>query len=254
MKITFLGTGTSQGVPIIGCECAVCQSRDKKDKRLRTSALVELGDKVFVIDVGPDFRQQLLSAKVKNVTAILVTHEHNDHIIGLDDVRPLNFITRNAMPVYAEKRVQDELRGRFPYIFDENPYPGAPSLSLQAIDYQNKLEIEGCSITPIRAWHGSLPVLGFRFGDFTFLTDINRIDAEELEKVKGTTILALDALHHELHHSHLSLDEAIELAKKIGAKKTYFIHCSHRMGLTSVINKKLPKNMKLAYDGLTFEL
>ena len=208
MKITFLGTGTSQGVPVIGCDCPVCLSSDPKDDRLRTAAMVQVDGKTIVIDVGPDFRQQLLRAKVTDITAILMTHEHNDHIIGMDDVRPLNFKHRKHMTVYAEERVQKELKQRFSYVFDENPYPGAPRLILENIDSQELINIDGVEIIPIRALHGQLPVFGFRFGDFTYLTDIKTISDEELEKVKGTKILALDALHHSVHHSHLNLEEA----------------------------------------------
>lgn len=250
MKITFLGTGTSQGVPVIGCDCEVCLSNHPKDKRLRTSAMVEVDGKTIVIDAGPDFRQQLLRAKVSDVTAILMTHEHNDHIIGMDDVRPLNFKHRRQMPVYAEERVQKELKHRFSYIFDENPYPGAPRLILKNIDSEEIINIENIKIIPIRAMHGQLPVFGFRFGDFTYLTDIKTISSKELAKVKGTKVLALDALHHSVHHSHLNLEEALALIEIIQPEQAYLIHISHRMGLAEVVNKSLPKGVQLAYDGL----
>ncbi|MEM1122660.1 MAG: MBL fold metallo-hydrolase [Bacteroidota bacterium] len=254
MTITFLGTGTSQGVPVIGCDCAVCQSHDPRDKRLRTSAMIETDGKTIVIDAGPDFRQQLLRAKVTDVTAILMTHEHNDHIIGMDDVRPLNFKHRKQMPVYAEPRVQTELQERFAYIFAKNPYPGAPRLILQNIDEDRIINIEGVEVTPIRAMHGQLPVFGFRFGDFTYLTDIKTISAKELKKVKGTKVLALDALHHSVHHSHLNLEEALALIEIIQPEQAYLIHVSHRMGLTQEVNKTLPEGVQLAYDGLVIEV
>lgn len=254
MKITFLGTGTSQGVPVIGCDCEVCLSTDARDNRLRTSAMIEVDGKTIIIDAGPDFRQQLLRAKVSNVTAILMTHEHNDHIIGMDDVRPLNFKHKKHMPVYAEERVQKELKGRFAYVFAENPYPGSPRLILEDIDSQKVINVEGVEIIPIRAMHGQLPVFGFRFGDFTYLTDIKTISEEELDKVKGTKFLALDALHHSVHHSHLNLEEALGLIEIIKPEQAYLIHISHRMGLTEDVNKTLPNNVRLAYDGLELML
>jgi len=254
LKITFLGTGTSQGVPVIGCDCEVCQSTDTRDQRLRTSAMVEWNGKTFVIDAGPDFRQQLLRAKVTDLDAILMTHEHNDHIIGMDDVRPLNFKHQKSMPVYAEERVQKELLERFGYIFAENPYPGAPRLTLAPIKEHENIIIEGLTIQPIRAWHGQLPVFGFRFGDFTYLTDLNKIDNTELAKVKGTKILALDALHHSKHHSHFNLEEALALIKILQPEQAYLIHVSHRMGLTEKVNAILPDNVRLAYDGLIVQI
>lgn len=254
MKITFLGTGTSQGVPVIGCDCEVCTSNDPKDNRLRTSAMIEWKGKTIIIDAGPDFRQQLLTAKVKDISAILMTHEHNDHIIGLDDVRPLNFKHRKHMPVYAEPRVQKELRTRFAYIFEENPYPGAPRVVLQNIENQSDILIDDVVVKPIRAMHGTLPVFGFRFGEFTYLTDIKSISEEELTKVKGTKILALDALHHSEHHAHLNLEQALALIEIIQPKQAYLIHVSHRMGLADKINPTLPEGVELAYDGLTLTL
>ena len=250
MKITFLGTGTSQGVPVIGCDCEVCQSSDIRDKRLRTSTMIEWKEKTIVIDVGPDFRQQLLRAKVTDVDAILMTHEHNDHIIGMDDVRPLNFKYNKSMPVYAEKRVQQELKERFAYIFAENPYPGAPRLILENIETNKNIIIENLTIQPIRAWHGQLPVFGFRFEDFTYLTDVNKLEPLEIEKVKGTKILALDALHHSKHHSHFNLEEALAFIEIIQPEQAYLIHISHRMGLREKVNAILPPNVQLAFDGL----
>jgi len=254
LKITFLGTGTSQGVPVIGCDCQVCQSNDFRDKRLRTSAMVEWKGRTIIIDAGPDFRQQLLRAKVTDVDAILITHEHNDHVIGMDDVRPLNFKHQKSMRVYAEERVQKELKERFDYVFVENPYPGAPRLTLAAIKEGENIFIDNLNIQPIRVWHGNLPVFGFRFGDFTYLTDVNKIEEKELAKVKGTKILALDALHHSTHHSHFNLEEALALIEKLQPEQAYLIHVSHRMGLAEKVNAILPENVQLAYDGLWLEV
>jgi len=254
MKITFLGTGTSQGVPVIGCDCEVCTSTDPKDNRLRTSAMIEWKGKTIIIDAGPDFRQQLLRAKVSDVSAILMTHEHNDHIIGLDDVRPLNFKHKKHMTVYAEERVQKELKTRFSYIFEENPYPGAPRLILQNIDNQRDVIIDDIFVKPIRAMHGTLPVFGFRFGEFTYLTDIKSIAEKELAKVKGTKFLAIDALHHSEHHAHLNLEQALALIKIIQPERAYLIHVSHRMGLAAKVNATLPEGVELAYDGLALNL
>ncbi len=254
MKITFLGTGTSQGVPVIGCDCEVCISTDPKDNRLRTSAMIEWNGKVIIIDAGPDFRQQLLRANVQDVSAILMTHEHNDHIIGLDDVRPLNFKHKKHMPVYAEPRVQAELKTRFSYIFDKNPYPGAPRIILQNIDNQIDIDVDGVLVKPIRAMHGTLPVFGFRFEDFTYLTDVKSIAPEDLAKVKGTKLLAIDALHHSEHHAHLNLEQALALIKIIQPEQAYLIHVSHRMGLAKKVNPSLPEGVELAYDGLTITL
>ena len=254
MKITLLGTGTSQGVPVIGCECEVCQSSDTRDQRLRTSAMIEWKGKTIIIDAGPDFRQQLLRAKVSDVSAILMTHEHNDHIIGMDDVRPLNFKHGKSMPVYAEKRVQEDLKQRFAYIFATNPYPGAPRLTLEEIKEGENIVVDDLSIQPIRAWHGELPVFGFRFGDFTYLTDVNKIEEVELEKVKGTKILVLDALHHSKHHAHFNLEEALTVIEILQPEQAYLIHISHRMGLAEKVNAILPENVQLAYDGLELEI
>jgi len=251
MTFTFLGTGTSQGIPIIACPCEVCHSTNEKDKRLRVSGLLKIGEKTIVIDCGPDFRQQMLRAKVTNVDAILITHEHNDHIIGLDDVRPLNFLHKKDMPVYADERVQKELKERFSYIFAENKYPGAPMVALKTITASERfLVAEDIDVLPIEVLHGKLPILGFRVKDFAYLTDVKTITDIEIEKLEGLDVLVLSALHHNEHHSHSTLTQAVELAQRISAKRTYFIHFSHHLGLHNVIEKTLPDTMFLAYDGL----
>ena len=250
MKIRILGTGTSQGVPVIGCDCEVCRSTDLKDKRLRTSALIQIDQLNILIDSGPDFRQQMLRYQIKHLDAILITHEHNDHIIGMDDVRPFNFRQEKDMPVYAVDRVQKALQQRFAYAFDKNPYPGAPRLNLLPIYKDQPLTIQGVQVQPIEVMHGQLPVIGFRFNNFTYITDAKTISDSELLKVQGTEVLVINALHHKRHHSHLNLEEAVELATKINANQTYLTHISHKMGLHEDIDAQLPAGIQLAYDGL----
>lgn len=208
----------------------------------------------MAIDVGPDFRQQMLRAGVKDLQAILITHEHNDHIIGLDDVRPFNFRNWENMPIYATKRVQAELKHRFGYVFEKNPYPGAPMLQLHTISKDGDFEVGGFSVRPIELLHGHLPVLGFRIGDFTYLTDMKTISEVELRKVEGSKILVLNALHHKEHHSHLNLEQALTLIEKLQPEQAYLTHMSHRMGLHEEICKKLPPKVALAYDGLELKL
>ncbi|MGB0984377.1 MAG: MBL fold metallo-hydrolase [Saprospiraceae bacterium] len=254
MKITLLGTGTSQGVPVIGCDCEACQSTDLRDKRLRTSAMIEVNGKTIVIDIGPDFRQQMIRAKVQKVDAILLTHEHSDHVIGLDDVRPFNFRYLMDMPVYGEQRVLDSLRERFAYIFASNPYPGVPRVTLNPISKNEPLELFGQSIVPIEVLHYKLPVLGFRFDKFTYITDIKTISEEEIEKVKGTEYLVVSALRREEHISHFTLEEALDFIKKIKPKQAYLTHLSHRMGKHEDLENELPENVSVAYDGLSFTM
>lgn len=255
MKVTFLGTGTSQGVPIIGCDCPTCQSTDSKDKRLRCAIMVTLDNgKNIVVDTGPDFRQQMLRANVKDVEAILITHEHNDHVIGIDDVRPINFKQNKDMTVYAVERVINELKDRFKYVFASNPYPGVPRLHLIPMHKSQPFEVAGQHIIPIEVMHYKLPVIGFRFNDFTYLTDIKTISDEELEKVKGTKILVLGALRRRRHLSHMNIKEAIELSQRINPEITYFTHMSHDLGRHKEVIKTLPRNITLAYDGLQLEI
>ena len=245
-----MGTGTSQGVPVIGCKCEVCQSPDPKDNRLRTSAMFTAGGVNLVIDSGPDFRQQMLREKVDHLEALLITHEHNDHVIGLDDVRPFNFIYRRDMPVYATPRVTAELQMRFPYVFAENKYPGAPMVKLIDIDPTQTFEVGHIKVQPIQVWHGKMPVIGFRIQNITYLTDVKTMDEPEIEKIKGTDHLVINALHHQAHYSHLNLEEALELIQKINPRKAYLTHISHHMGLHAEVNKELPGNVELGYDGM----
>lgn len=250
MKITFLGTGTSQGIPVITCKCAVCQSADYRDKRLRVSVLVETTDKTIVIDSGPDFRYQMLRAGVKDLDAILFTHEHKDHVAGLDDIRPFNYLLKKNIDIYATERVQHALKREFSYIFAEAHYPGLPQIDLHTIT-DVPFYVGNTKIVPLNIMHYKLPILGFRIGDFSYITDAKTIADETLEKVKGTRILVVNALQREEHISHFTLDEAISFSQKVGAQTTYFTHISHNLGLHAIVEKDLPTNIKLAYDGLT---
>ena len=250
LKITFLGTGTSQGVPVITCNCEVCQSDDHRNNRLRVSILIETADKTIGIDSGPDFRYQMLRAKVKDLDAIIFTHEHKDHVAGLDDIRPFNYLLHKDIDIYATDRVQDALKREFSYIFSEVKYPGLPQIELHTID-QDPFFIGQTEIIPLAIMHYKLPILGFRIGDFTYITDAKTVSEETIDKVRGTKILIINALQRQPHISHFTLDEAIEFAQKIGAERTYFTHISHNLGLHEEVEKELPAGMKLAYDGLT---
>jgi phosphoribosyl 1,2-cyclic phosphate phosphodiesterase len=248
---TFLGTGTSQGVPVIGCTCNVCTSSDSRDKRLRTSGMLSMDKKNIVIDTGPDFRQQMLRAGVDDVEAILFTHGHNDHTAGLDDVRPINFRHKKPMPLYATPSVQSELKMRFGYAFEANPYPGAPILDLRTISKDVVIEIDDFKIQPIEVLHGEgNPVLGFRIKDLVYITDCKSIEKNEMDKIRGTQILIINALHHTPHHSHLNLEEALKIIEEIKPERAYLTHISHNMGKMKDIIKTLPEGVSLAYDRL----
>jgi len=254
MKITFLGTGTSTGTPLIGCDCEVCQSSNPKNHRLRSSVFVEVDGLNILIDIGPDFRQQMLRAKIKRIDAVLLTHEHNDHIIGLDEIRAFNFLQRASIPIYAAERVLEEVQQRFSYLFKEELYPGAPRVSIHTVNKNESFHLQHLKITPIEYLHGKLPVLGYRIHDFAYLTDFKTISEKEFRKIKGTRILVLSALQQKSHHSHLTLEEALEMSSKIKPEETYFIHMGHRMGLYNEIQELLPENVQLAYDGLVIEM
>jgi phosphoribosyl 1,2-cyclic phosphate phosphodiesterase len=253
VQITFLGTGTSQGVPIIACPCTVCQSTDQKDKRLRTSILIEEKGKTFVIDTGPDFRQQMLRENVKQMDAVLFTHEHKDHTAGFDDIRAFNFINKKKMEVYASSRVQEAIRREYAYIFSDFKYPGIPEINLHLIT-DKKFNIEGVEFTPVEVMHYKLPVLGFRVGDFTYITDANYISEQEKEKIKYSKVLVLNALRREPHISHFTLQQAIEMVNELQPEKAYFTHISHQLGLHAEVQKELPENIEIAYDGLKLTL
>ena len=253
-KTTFLGTGTSQGIPVIGSDHPVSLSDNSKDKRLRSSVLISWDDYNLLIDCGPDFRQQMLRHKCNKLDSILFTHEHADHTAGLDDIRPFSY-RQGKIPIYLHKRVLNSLETRFGYIFNEHQrYPGAPKFNVNLIDKENKFEVGGKLITPIEVFHQKLPVLGFRIENFAYLTDAKTIEAKELDKIHNLDVLVLNALRFKPHPTHLNIDEAIQIINKIKPKKTYLTHISHDMGFHDEVSKKLPDNVYLSYDGLEIKL
>lgn len=252
VKITFLGTGTSQGVPVIACDCYVCQSQDQRDKRLRTSILMETGETNIVIDAGPDFRQQMLRESVTRLDAIMLTHEHKDHIAGLDDVRAFNYKSQDAIDIYSEERVQKVLKKEYSYVFSEFQYPGVPKMRLNPVPEQG-FNIGDIKVLPVRVFHYRLPVYGFRAGNFAYITDANYIPEESKEKLYGVKYLVINALRKEKHISHFSLREAVDFIREISPKKAYITHISHQMGLHREVSKELPAGIALAYDGLSFQ-
>lgn len=249
MKITFLGTGTSQGVPVIGCTCEVCRSIDYRDKRLRTSIFIEIKEQNFVIDTGPDFRQQMLREQVKRLNAVIFTHAHRDHTAGLDDVRAFNYIQEMDMPVYGSKTVLDQLKLEYAYAFAKQYYPGIPRLTLNTIE-EKEFDVNGISFLPLPVMHLNMPVLGFRINNFSYITDAKFIPAETLEKLQGTETLVLNALQREQHISHFNLTEALKMVEIIKPVHTYFTHISHKLGLHAEVAKELPDHVSLAFDGL----
>jgi phosphoribosyl 1,2-cyclic phosphate phosphodiesterase len=251
VKITFLGTGTSQGVPVIACDCSTCLSEDQHDKRLRTSLLLETEDVTLVFDAGPDFRQQMLREHVTKLDSILLTHEHKDHIAGMDDVRAFNYKSQDAIDIYSEERVQKAIQKEYSYVFAEFKYPGIPKMRLNLIP-DHTFSINGIEITPVRVFHYHLPVLGFRIGNFAYITDANYIPEESKEKLFGVKYLVINALRKEKHISHFSLREAIDFIREISPKKAFITHISHQMGYHSEVSEGLPSEIVLAYDGLSF--
>lgn len=254
MKATFLGTGTSQGIPVIGCDCVVCQSENPHDKRLRVALMLETENTGIVIDVGTDFRQQMLQNHVKKLDAVLITHEHNDHTAGLDDLRSFNFKQGFDMPIYTSQRVLDDLKQRFAYTFAEKRYPGAPSFNWNLIHENSVFMIHEMEVKAIGIMHGNLPILGFRVGNLAYCTDVKTINAEQIQKLRGLDVLILSALHHEPHHAHLTLNEALHFVEILQPRQTYLTHISHRMGKASEVEALLPDNVKLAYDGLNIDV
>jgi phosphoribosyl 1,2-cyclic phosphate phosphodiesterase len=251
MKITFLGTGTSQGVPVIACECSVCRSADPRDKRLRSSVSIETGSQRIIVDCGPDFRQQMLRENIRSIDAILVTHGHKDHLGGLDDVRAFNYINRRPADVFASLKVQKIVKMEFSYAFEKDPYPGVPEIILHTITNRPFL-VNGERVVPIRARHfDNMFVFGFRIGDFTYITDAVELTEPEKKKIRGSKVLVLNALRKQKHYSHFNLEEALALMKELKPEQGYLTHISHQMGTFEEVSRELPANVQLASDGLT---
>lgn len=253
MKVTLLGTGTSQGVPVIACECNVCLSNDAKDKRLRSSVIVEIGNQNIVIDTGPDFRQQMLREKITDVDAILFTHHHTDHVIGMDDIRAFNYKWKKDMDVYCSRDTGIALKNVFPYIFEDNSYPGVPRVNINTIKNRS-FKINDLKITPIKAMHYKMPIYGFRIKKFIYLTDVSEITKKEKEKMMNADLIILDSLQRKKHISHFNLEQSLELLNELKPKQALLTHISHYMGLHELVNRELPNNIQLAYDGQSIEL
>lgn len=254
LKVTFLGTGTSQGIPVIGSDHPVCRSEDPRDTRLRVSVLIQWDDAAVVIDCGPDFRQQMLRHPIPRLDAILFTHEHADHTAGIDDIRPF-FFRQGDIPIYAHARVVTSLQRRFDYIFaDEDRYPGAPAVRIHEVEKGKAFRVEDLLITPVEAWHNRLQVFGYRLGDFAYLTDIKSIEPEEERRLDGVQVLVVNALRTEPHHSHFNLEEALDFIKRVAPARAYLTHISHRLGFHANVERQLPQGVHLAYDNLTINI
>ncbi len=249
-NVVILGSGTSQGIPVIACDCLVCQSDDPKDKRTRASILIQVGNENYVIDAGPDFRFQMLREKVKSLRGVIFTHEHKDHVAGLDDVRAFNYIESRPMEVFCTERVENALRREFHYIFSADRYPGIPKIELFRFDQEEIKLRNNLTLIPIDVLHYKMPVKGFRFGDFTYITDAKKINNSELAKIMNTETLVINALHRSEHLSHFNLEEALEVINLVKPKKAYLTHISHLFGKHSEVELELPENVFLAYDGL----
>lgn len=251
MKVTLLGTGTSQGVPVVGCSCPVCKSDDSRDNRLRTAAFVETDDANILIDAGPDLRMQLLRNNITKVDAILVTHEHKDHLAGLDDIRPVFFMMKKPMEVFGLQRVMNVVRKDYDYAFKSNPYPGAPAFNIHHVRDDN-FTINGIEVQPIHVRHLTLPILGYRIGKFAYITDASFIAATEMNKLKDLDVLVINALRIREHYSHFNLEQALNVIEKLAPKHAYLTHVSHEIGLYSEMAEKLPANVTLGHDSLSF--
>lgn len=254
MKITFLGTGTSQGIPLVACDCDICTSTDVKDKRLRSSVLIQDNDKNIVVDSGPDFRQQMLSTGIKRLDALIFTHSHKDHVAGMDDIRGFNFVMKQPVDVYCTDKVLEHMKKEFYYIFDEFKYPGIPEINIHIIQNNKNFSVGNTLVQPIEVKHLNMKVLGFRFDKFVYITDANFIAEEEKEKIKGCDTLVLNALRREAHVSHFSLEEAVKLVEELKPRQAFFTHISHQLGKHEDVEKELPSHIRLAYDGLEITL